>query len=138
MKPKILIGVIIIVIALGYIIIGGIKETAVYYLTVSEFRANKDLKPGDGVRLSGYVVPSSIRWDPEKIELNFAMYEEADTINVFYKGVMPDQLADAQMVVTEGQLTESGTLLANKILLKCPSKYETASPEEHLQKTEEL
>jgi len=138
MKPKILIGVIIIVIALGYIIIGGIKETAVYYLTVSEFRAKKDLLPGDGVRISGYVVPTSIRWDPEKIELNFALYEEADTINVFYKGVMPDQLADAQMVVTEGQLAENGSLEANKILLKCPSKYETASPEEHLQKSDNI
>jgi len=138
MKPKILIGVIIIVIALGYIIIGGIKETAVYYLTVSEFRAKKDLLPGDGVRISGYVVPASIRWDPEKIELNFALYEEADTINVFYKGVMPDQLADAQMVVTEGQLAADGSLEANKILLKCPSKYETASPEEHLQKSDNI
>jgi len=138
MKPKILIGVIIIVAALGYIIIGGIKETAVYYLTVSEFRADQDLQAGDGVRLSGYVVPESIQWNPEKIELNFALYEEADTINVYYKGVMPDQLADAQMVVTEGQLTESGSLVANKILLKCPSKYETASPEEHIENTEKI
>ena len=138
MKPKIFIGVIIIVAALGYIIIGGIRDTAVYYLTVSEFRASNDLSAGDGVRLSGYVVPESIQWDPEKIELNFALYEEADTIKVFYKGVMPDQLGDAQMVVTEGQLSEDDTLVANKILLKCPSKYETASPEEHIENTEEL
>ena len=131
MKPKIIIGFVIILVALGYVIFGGLKETAVYYVTVPELKA-KPLPQGEGVRVSGYVDPASVKWDPQAIELRFAMYEEGDTLDVFYKGTLPDQLYDAQIVVAEGKLANDGSLVANKILLKCPSKYETAEPEAHL------
>jgi cytochrome c-type biogenesis protein CcmE len=124
MKPKIVIGVLIIVVALGYLIIGGFKENAVYYLTIPEVHAKTSLQAGEGLRVSGYVVPQSIDWNADKIDLHFAMTESGDTLNVYYKGIMPDQLAEAQQVVAEGHLDSSGVLVASKLLLKCPSKYE--------------
>ncbi len=124
MKPKIVIGVVLIVGALIYLIASGFQDNASYYLTVSELQAKTDLTPRDGVRIQGYVDPASIQWDPEKIELYFDMNYEGDTVRVFYKGVKPDQLADAQQVVAEGHISESGVFNATKIMLKCPSKYE--------------
>ncbi len=124
MKPKIIIGVIIIVLALVYLIFDGVKESAVYYMTVPELYSKENLPIGQGVRISGHVVPESIQWDADTVELHFSMAEQQDTLNIFYKGIMPDQLADAQQVVAEGTIDSSGTLQANKIFLKCPSKYE--------------
>ncbi len=124
MKPKIIVGVTIIVAALAYLIIGGFKDNAVYYLTIPELHAKTKLPVGEGLRVTGYVVPQSIDWDANKIELRFAMAEAGDTLNVFYKGIMPDQLAEAQQVVAEGQLDSTHVLVASKLLLKCPSKYE--------------
>ena len=129
MKPKIVIGVVLIVTAIAYLIIGGLRDTSVYYMTIPELYAKTNIAPGEGLRITGYVIPSTIKWDAEKIELRFAMTENSDTLRVFYKGIMPDQLADAQQVVVEGALDQSRTMVANKILLKCPSKYEVKGQE---------
>ncbi len=131
MKPKIIIGVLIIVAALAYLIIGGVKETAIYYLTIPELFAKSELPIGEGVRVSGYVIPESIEWSSEKIQLRFAMAEEGDTLRVLYNGIMPDQLAEAQQVVAEGIIDSTGVLVANKLLLKCPSKYDVSDQDRY-------
>lgn len=124
MKPKIIIGVVIIVGALAFLIFSGFEDNASYYLTVSELYAKDNITSQDGVRIHGYVDPETIIWNSNDIEVYFDLYEESDTIKVFYKGVKPDQLADAQQVVAEGHLRDDGVFEANKIMLKCPSKYE--------------
>ena len=129
MKPKIIIGVVIIVGALAFLIFSGFEDNASYYLTVSELYAKEDITPNDGVRIHGYVNPETIEWNAEAIEVRFDLFEESDTVKVFYKGVKPDQLADAQQVVAEGHLREDGVFHANKIMLKCPSKYEVDATE---------
>jgi cytochrome c-type biogenesis protein CcmE len=129
MKPKIIIGVVIIVGALAFLIFSGFEDNASYYLTVSELYAKEDITPQDGVRIHGYVDPETIEWNAEAIEVHFDLFEESDTIKVYYKGVKPDQLADAQQVVAEGFLREDGVFQANKIMLKCPSKYEVDATE---------
>ena len=129
MKPKIIIGVIVIVGALGFLIFSGFEDNASYYLTVSELYAKEDITPEDGVRIHGYVDPASIKWDAEAIEVYFDLHESGDTLSVYYKGVKPDQLADAQQVVAEGFLRTDGVFQATKIMLKCPSKYEVDATE---------
>jgi cytochrome c-type biogenesis protein CcmE len=124
MKPKIVIGVVIIVAALVYLIAGGLKDNASYYLSVSELKARTDLGPTDGVRVHGFVDPTTIQWNPQNIELSFNLLDQGDTLRIFYKGVKPDQLADAQQAVLEGHLRADGVFDAGKIMLKCPSKYE--------------
>ena len=127
MKPKIIIGIALIVSALAYLIFSGFKDNASYYLTVSELYAKEGITPDDGVRIHGYVDPASIKWDAEAIEVFFDLHEAGDTLSVYYKGVKPDQLADAQQVVAEGYLRADGVFQATKIMLKCPSKYEVES-----------
>jgi len=129
MKPKIVIGLILIIGALIFLIMSGLKETAVYYVTISELKSQKQKPAGAGLRISGVVVPQSIHWNAEKILLTFTLVEGADSLQVQYNGTMPDQLADAQQVVTEGFLDDSGLFIAKKILAKCPSKYETKDAE---------
>lgn len=125
MKPKIVIGVVVIVIAFSLLIFSGLKETAVYYYTISELRAKKDQPAGEGLRISGVVDAKSIQWDAEKIVCTFVLVEGTDSLQVQFHGPRPDQLADAQQVVAEGHLDAQDTFIAKKILLKCPSKYET-------------
>lgn len=129
MKPKIIIGVVIIVAALAFLIFSGFEDNASYYLTVSELYAKEDITPDDGIRIHGYVNPETIIWDADAIHVYFDLFDQGDTLTVFYKGVKPDQLADAQQVVAEGHLRTDGIFEANKIMLKCPSKYEVDATE---------
>lgn len=130
MKPKIVIGVIIIVIALTVLIYSGIQDKKLYYVTVAELFAQGRSAMDKGLRVSGYVIPETIKWDSGKNVLYFSMAEGTDTLRVVYNKVMPDQLADAQQVVAEGKLDQNGLFRANSLLLKCPSKYEVADNEE--------
>ena len=134
MKPKIIIGLFIIITAATFLIFSGLKETSVYYLTISEARAIK-APPDRGIRVSGKVDPASIRWDADSLDLFFKLTENTDTLDVYYNGIIPDQLRSAQIVVAEGRLI-NGTLSASNILLKCPSKYEQKSVQGHLNAAE--
>ena len=127
MKPKIVIGVGVIVLALIFLIYSGMKDSSLYYLTIPELYAQSGEIAGKGVRVSGDVVPGSIDWNAAAVELRFAMHEDGDTLQVFHKGLMPDQLAEAQQVVVEGRLGEDGVFQATTLLTKCPSKYEIES-----------
>ncbi|MBN1541296.1 cytochrome c maturation protein CcmE [candidate division KSB1 bacterium] len=125
MKPRIVVGIVIVIGALIYLIAGGLQETAVYYVTVSELFERSDLEQTRGLRISGTVVSESIVWKESEQCIRFAMEESGDTLHVVYRNIPPDQLADGQQVVVEGTWRkESGEFQAGKILLKCPSKYE--------------
>ncbi len=125
MKAKMVIGVVIIVGALIYLMVSGFQDSSVYYMTVSELAGQKAGLADEGLRVSGYVDPNSIAWNAERIELDFTLFEGKDSLRVHYKGVIPDQLADAQGVLAEGKLTADGRLEATRLMLKCPSKYES-------------
>ena len=124
MKPKIIIGIVIIVAAFIYLIAGSFQQSSVYYVTVSELHAAGNIGT-TGLRVSGIVDPDQIHWDAENIECRFPLTESGDTLWVVYRNMIPDQLAAAQQVVVEGRLADDGLFQADKILLKCPSKYES-------------
>ena len=124
MKPKIIIGVLVMVAALIYLIFSGLQGSAAYYVTIAELRSRPELADGKGIRIHGMVDPATIQWHAAEIELYFDLYDEGDSLRVFYQGIKPDQLANAQQVVMEGRLRPDGVFHASKIMLKCPSKYE--------------
>lgn len=136
MKPKIVIGVTVIVAALIYLMVSGFRDSSVYYMTVSELAGKEVQVMNEGLRVSGYVDPRSIAWNAEKIELDFTLFEGSDSLRVHYKGVIPDQLADAQGILAEGKLTADGRLEATRLMLKCPSKYESKLAEDQTARSE--
>ena len=51
-------------------------------------------------------------------------------ITVQYEGVMPDLLRNEAQAIMTGKLGEDGVFYAEELLLKCPTKYEEAVPEQ--------
>jgi cytochrome c-type biogenesis protein CcmE len=51
-------------------------------------------------------------------------------MQVVYNGVMPDLLRDEAQAIMTGQVSEDGVFMADELLLKCPTKYEEAVPEQ--------
>jgi cytochrome c-type biogenesis protein CcmE len=49
---------------------------------------------------------------------------------VLYQGSPPDMLRDEAQAILTGTLNAEGVFLAEELLLKCPSKYEEALPEQ--------
>lgn len=108
-----------------------------YYQTVEEFRSAGTHRPA---RVHGYVAPGSIERDVPGRQVRFllqgapphaaparAAEKAATALAVAFAGLdVPDLFGPGAEVVVEGRLTAGGAFLANNVLAKCPSKFESA------------
>jgi cytochrome c-type biogenesis protein CcmE len=83
---------------------------------------------GKNLRVSGNVVTESIAYDAATLDLNFMISDPADPakmVPIHFHGVQPDQMTrEGSSAIVEGQMRPDGTVEANNLLLKCPSRYE--------------
>ncbi|MFC1971181.1 cytochrome c maturation protein CcmE [Chloroflexota bacterium] len=124
-RKRFLVGGLIIVLAITCLAITSFKDSATYYLTVSEFVAQEQLTNGENVRVNGQVAAGSVEQDIKDRILRFTIVglEGEDSLPVVYHGVVPDTFKVGSEVVIEGHLNSTGIFQASNILTKCPSKY---------------
>jgi len=132
-KGKFLVGVLLIVGAVGYLIYTGIRETSTYYFTIEEFLSQQEALANEGVRVAGQVQAGSVQWDPKDLRLSFLLgpFQKGEITNrtgvpVRYQGILPDMFAEGRDVIVEGRYDAGNTLTAKTIMTSCPSKYEPA------------
>ncbi|NPA26016.1 MAG: cytochrome c maturation protein CcmE [Chloroflexi bacterium] len=151
---KYLIGVFLILISAAYLIYSSLQTGTEYFLTVEELLARKDEVAGRKIRVSGAVIGDTIFYDPENLVVRFTIAHvpgdlkeveaqggmatvlaeavrdpDRPRIEVVYHGVKPDLLRNEAQAIVTGTLGEDGVFYADELLLKCPTKYEAASPE---------
>jgi cytochrome c-type biogenesis protein CcmE len=132
-KKRFLVGALILAGAVAYLMYTGVRQTAVYYLTIEEFLPKKEALANEGVRVAGRVQLGSVtkKMTPSGEELNFRIGDfkgdgvPGDSVPVHFVGVTPDMFkaAGGSDVIIEGKYRE-GTLYAQNVLTSCPSKYE--------------
>ena len=80
------------------------------------------------VQVEGSPDHAGARLDPEEKAFRFTMSEASGaTLDVIFRGPKPGNFEQAESVVAIGRV-ESGVLMADQILVKCPSKYESTYP----------
>ena len=96
-------------------------------LYVDEALARGTTTADDRLRVEGELVAGSVVRAGD-LRLEFVMRWGGETLPVVYSGAVPDTFQeDAEMIVAEGTLDESGVFHSDLLMTKCPSKYE---PEE--------
>lgn len=148
-RTRFLIGGVIIFIAIGFLILNGTLNNAQYFITVDELHTRTDLV-GQTVRISGAVIGDTIGYDSDTLTISFTMVhipEQTDDlaqtlhlavsnpassrIDVIVENEpMPDLLQHEAQAILTGQLGEDGTFYADELLLKCPTRYEEAVPDQ--------
>lgn len=125
--------------------IGGLAAWAVatpgavsYYATPSEVSAkmladaaDADADAGRMLRLGGRVADL----DRDGTLVTFDVTDGKHAIGVRYRGDVPDTLKDETDVIAEGRIGSDGTLVADRVLAKCSSKFVDADDPEHLGRT---
>ncbi|HEU5050378.1 MAG TPA: cytochrome c maturation protein CcmE [Gemmatimonadales bacterium] len=125
----------IIVAAVGYLIVAGVKQTGVYYFTPTELAAKAAADPTFydlGVKVGGAnVVRGSVKRDVATQQVDFRITDGHQEYPVSYRGIVPDTFTDADdiEVIVEGRLGRDGTFHATEVLAKCGSRYEAAEEE---------
>ena len=107
-----------------------------YYKSLAEFQANPDAQNGARSRFHGYVAAQSIQRDIDAMQVRFRVQNEpphaagasGKPLEVVLNSLeTPDLFKDGAEVVVEGRLVagDAGPIFqADKILAKCPSKFE--------------
>jgi cytochrome c-type biogenesis protein CcmE len=134
-KIKFIIGGLVIVALIGYLIVSSISSEGAYFREVGEVLNQQTELTGKNLRVSGKVVTESIVYDAPNLELTFNISDPTDgnkQIPIHFHGVQPDQIGrENTEAIVEGTLGASGTVDANNLLLKCPSRYEEGIPKDY-------
>ena len=154
-RAKFIVGGLLIVAAVVYLIVTSTQASAQYFLTVDELAERSGSDIGREVRVSGAVGGDSVVYEPETLTLEFSVAHvpgdnseiEAqgglgkvlyDAVNdpdrtrmqVVYIGPKPDLLRHEAQAIMTGEVGDDGVFYAEELLLKCPTKYEEAVPEQ--------
>ena len=113
--------------AVGYLFLSGMNDSMVYYLTLEELSVSPP-RPGEGVRLAGWVKDGSIIGSALDGEISFSITDGDRELPVRYAGLVPDTFENGAEVIVEGIFRGEPVFNASTMLAKCPSKYEAAAP----------
>jgi cytochrome c-type biogenesis protein CcmE len=143
MKPKFLIGIGIIVVAvfavMGFAIAGNSNLEVQVTDVVAQRAQGVDLTQR-ALKLTGVVVGDRITYDPASMHLEFDVVNSRDDlvsnsakaprVRVVYQGVKPDTLVNEAHAIVTGKMATDGKFHAGQaqdaLLLQCPTKYQNA------------
>ncbi len=152
-RTKFIVGGLLILAAVVYLIVSSTQANAEYFMTINELKAKGPEVIGKNLRVSGAVVGDTIQYDPKTLTLTFDVAhvpgdnKEVDAegglgavlhaavidptrarVKVVYSGPKPDLLKDEAQAIMTGHLDSDGVFHADELLLKCPTKYQEAVP----------
>jgi len=152
---KFFIGGMLILGAVVFLIWSSTAATSEYFLTIDELNAKGPEIVNKNLRVSGAVLGDTIQYDAQTLTLTFevahvpgdnatletegglavalhqAVIDPARSrMKVQYVGPLPDLLRNEAQAIVTGKLGEDGVFYADELLLKCPTKYEEAVPEQ--------
>ena len=152
---KFVIGGVFILGAVVVLIWTATKASAQYFLTIDELNAKGSGIVDKNVRVSGAVIGNTIQYDAPNLRLTFevahvpadeailkedgglavalhqAVIDPSRTrMKVVYVGPKPDLLRDEAEAIMTGHLGTDGIFHADELLLKCPTRYQEAVPQQ--------
>jgi len=154
-RTKFIFGGVLILAAVIYLIVSSTQASAEYFMTVDEVKAEGASAVGKNLRLSGAVLGDTIQYDSQTLTLTFEVAHVSGNnaeieaqgglaqvlsqavndpsrqhMTIVYVGPKPDLLRGEAQAIMTGKLGEDGIFYAEELLLKCPTKYEQAVPEQ--------
>ena len=154
-RIKFFLGGFLILAAVVYLIYSSTKASAQYFMTIDELNTNKVSMFNKNIRVSGAVVGDTIKYDASTLTLSFNVAHVSgdnaeiekegglavvlhqavidpnrSKMKVVYVGVKPDLMRNEAQAIMTGHMAEDGVFYADELLLKCPTKYEEAIPQQ--------
>lgn len=106
----------------GMLVLAALDDASAFFITPDEL-AEKQIAPGQALRLGGLVRPGSVAQSATSAEVTFDVTNQGASVRVIYKGLLPDLFREGQGVVAEGSLTPGGVFAATRVLAKHDETY---------------
>ena len=98
------------------------SSLTVRYYSISELAS--ELNDIQKVKVGGYIKPNSIEVsENDQLEVSFFVYQNDDSVKVYYYGIRPDLFKDDAEVVVFGSYNNN-LISATELQTKCASRYE--------------
>ena len=119
------------IIGIGVILLFAVFSIVNFSSSLTPYVAFAQAKGMSGdVQVRGVIVPSSIMQGDSVRKVKFLLRDESgEEVTVDYSGIKPDGLEQATSVVAVGKYQE-GKFVTQKLLVKCPSKYQGSVKQE--------
>ena len=123
-RSALVVAVVILLAAFGFLLYGGIDKNVVFFLTPQELLARGTSAYDVPVRLGGLVAPGSVKWDADKLDLRFVVMDSGgQSVNVHSTGAPPPMFRDNMGVVLEGRYHRNGVFESTNVMIKHSNEY---------------
>jgi len=129
-RGKLIIAVVLLVVALGYLAFTAFQGATVFYLTVGEL-LDGEADVGKTIRVNGKLVSHSFQRDTEGTIARFTLTDDQQLLPAVHDGILPELFFNEHSeIVLQGQYGEDGVFQSQMVIVKCPSKYVALSEEQ--------
>lgn len=153
-RTKFIVAGVIMLAAVVFLIVSNLTSQQEYFMTIDELMSRQSELVGRNTRISGVVLGDTIQYDGETLSFEIAhipdaaadiedegglamvLHEAATNSDaqrvqvVLYNEPKPDLLTNEAQAIVTGTLGEDGVFYADELLLKCPTRYQEAVPEQ--------
>jgi cytochrome c-type biogenesis protein CcmE len=102
------------------LVLSALSDNIVFFYSPTQL-AEKHLPPDRRLRIGGLVENGSVR--KEGTEVRFRVTDLRRSVEVVYRGILPDLFREGQGVIVEGSLGADGIFTAREVLAKHDEKY---------------
>jgi cytochrome c-type biogenesis protein CcmE len=128
-RTKLIVAGLLVVAAVTLLAVAGIRQGLVYYYQLDDFMQLDEDVTARRVKLQGTVATEGLVMDETMLVVRFTLKGETTELPVDFTGVVPEMFRAGADVVIEGRLGENGVFVADTLMTKCASKYESADGE---------
>jgi cytochrome c-type biogenesis protein CcmE len=104
------------------LVLYALNDNISLYFTPSQV-LNKEAPQGRGFRMGGLVVVDSVKRQSDGLTVQFSITDTAKSMQVVYKGLLPDLFKEGKGVVVHGKLEGGGIFRADEVLAKHDENY---------------
>lgn len=110
----------LLIAAAAALILSAFEESIVFFHSPTDI-VQKDVSPDRRLRLGGLVEEGSVQKQADAV-VAFRITDMANSVNVTYRGILPDLFREGQGVVAEG-IFAGGVFKADEVLAKHDENY---------------
>ncbi|HEY8102523.1 MAG TPA: cytochrome c maturation protein CcmE [Burkholderiaceae bacterium] len=115
------VGLITLAVA-AWLVLSAFKKNLVFFFTPTQILAG-EAPHGRSFRIGGMVEKGSLQRQADGVTVGFRVTDTAKTINVTYRGILPDLFKEGKGVVAQGKLGNDGVFVADEVLAKHDENY---------------
>jgi cytochrome c-type biogenesis protein CcmE len=106
----------------AWLVLSAFKKNLVFFFTPTQILAG-EAPHGRSFRIGGMVEAGSLKRQADGVTVGFRVTDTAKTINVTYRGILPDLFKEGKGVVAQGKLGADGAFVADEVLAKHDENY---------------